>query len=419
MNCQTAGYVCPLLMLAAIAMGLAVFVWRRYQEPEAMSCVWLMLGVSGWLLGYAGQLASQEISAKVLWAKIAYLGIVVVPPAWLIFVLRFTQRDRWLTRRNLALLAIEPVITLFLVWTTELHGLHYRNIRLDPTNSFLVVDFGIWFWVDIAYEYVLLAVGSLLLLHKYRHSAHPQRGQAGVLLIGVAIPWAVEVLSLSGLRPVANLNLTPFSLFVTGLAVVWGLMRFSLFDIVPAAHRAVVKSMRDGLIILDARDRIVDINPAGQRIIGQTQGETMRSFGRVLFVEPDQIVRRQSADEILTEIVLNQGEQQRNYEIRISPLLDAGHHPVGQLIQLHDISDHRRAEQERNKLISSLEQALAQVDALQGLLPVCAECRRIRDGAGRWRRMEEYVTSHSTVEFSHTVCPDCRRRLYPDFEHKE
>ena len=77
------------------------------------------------------------------------------------------------------------------------------------------------------------------------------------------------------------------------------------------------------------------------------------------------------------------------------------------------------SEMERDKLIAQLEEALAQVRALQGLLPICSSCKRIRDYAGRWRQMEEYVSSHSTTEFTHGLCLDCRRKLYPDFGPEE
>jgi len=420
MHSQSVAYVRALLLLAAISVGLAYFVWRRYRRPKVTWCVLLILAVAGWLVGYALELGSATLSAKILWAKIQYLGIGMVPFAWLAFVLRYTGQDRWLTPRNLALLAIVRLVTLALVWTTELHGLVFQNVRLDPSGSFLVVDFGLWFWVDTAYAYLLLTIGSVALLQQLLSASYPYRGQAAALLIGVSIPWVVQVLSLSNLNPVPYLDLTPFSFLFTVLAAVWGVAQFRLFDIVPVARDAVIRSMSDGLIVLDPWNRVVDINPAAQRIIGQRRGEALDlEPARVLFAEPDLIVRRRDgAEEVHSEIVLTEGEEHRHYDLCITPLHDGRDRLVGQLIHLSDITEHRRADEEREKLIARLEEALAQVRALRGLVPVCASCKRIRDYAGRWRGMEEYVASHSNAEFSHGLCPECSKRLYPDFSYE-
>jgi hypothetical protein len=76
----------------------------------------------------------------------------------------------------------------------------------------------------------------------------------------------------------------------------------------------------------------------------------------------------------------------------------------------------RRKEEERELLIRELQEALANVKTLSGLLPICASCKNIRDDQGYWKRIEEYITSRTEAEFSHSICPDCRKKLYPDFK---
>jgi AmiR/NasT family two-component response regulator len=75
-------------------------------------------------------------------------------------------------------------------------------------------------------------------------------------------------------------------------------------------------------------------------------------------------------------------------------------------------------EQERQKLISDLQGALAKVKVLSGLLPICASCKNIRDEEGYWHRVEEYIRDHSEADFSHSVCPTCAQRLYPEYFNK-
>lgn len=75
--------------------------------------------------------------------------------------------------------------------------------------------------------------------------------------------------------------------------------------------------------------------------------------------------------------------------------------------------------EERKKLIVELQEALAEVKALSGLLPICVSCKKIRDDKGYWNKLEAYIQKHSEAEFTHSICPDCCARLYPELYDKE
>jgi PleD family two-component response regulator len=74
----------------------------------------------------------------------------------------------------------------------------------------------------------------------------------------------------------------------------------------------------------------------------------------------------------------------------------------------------KRAEAERTKLIGELQEALQEVRQLRGIIPICARCKKVRDDGGYWQQVEHYISTHSEVEFSHSLCPACIRELYPD-----
>jgi PAS domain S-box-containing protein len=96
------------------------------------------------------------------------------------------------------------------------------------------------------------------------------------------------------------------------------------------------------------------------------------------------------------------------------PLYDRAGNAIGTFGISRDITERKRADAERERLITELREALSKIKALQGLLPICASCKRIRDDRGHWNRMESYIQEHSEAEFSHGVCPDCIHKLYPD-----
>ena len=84
-----------------------------------------------------------------------------------------------------------------------------------------------------------------------------------------------------------------------------------------------------------------------------------------------------------------------------------------------DITQRKRREEEREKLLQELQDALAEVKTLSGLIPICASCKKIRDDKGYWNQLENYISSHSDAQFSHGICPECAEKLYGDFLKKK
>jgi len=84
-----------------------------------------------------------------------------------------------------------------------------------------------------------------------------------------------------------------------------------------------------------------------------------------------------------------------------------------------DITERKQIEEERERLIKELQDALADVKTLSGLVPICANCKQIRDDKGFWMQVESYIQERSQARFSHGICPDCMKKLYPEFIPEE
>src|SRR5437667_8045302 len=104
--------------------------------------------------------------------------------------------------------------------------------------------------------------------------------------------------------------------------------------------------------------------------------------------------------------------------LTISPLKDAHGKVIGVSTVALDISKRKREEAEWMRLIQELTEALAHVKTLSGLLPICASCKKIRDDKGYWQQVETYIADHSEADFTHGICPDCVKRLYPEYPIK-
>ena len=108
-----------------------------------------------------------------------------------------------------------------------------------------------------------------------------------------------------------------------------------------------------------------------------------------------------------------------NVSLSISAIKDTLGKIVGASTIARDVTERKQMEIEREKFVSELQEALARIKVLSGLLPICANCKKIRDDQGYWRQIEVYIRDHSDAEFSHGICPGCAKKLYPEVFDKK
>jgi len=342
-------YLFPVVIAAVISAGLALYAWRRRLMAGIAPFSILMLAVAVWTLGYALELAGADVPTKLFWLNIEYLGIVIVPVAWLTLALQYTGRTKWLAPRLLVLLSIEPLITLVLIWTNDIHHLIHAKVGLEISSAFtvLVITRGTWYWINVVYSFLLLLLGTALIVSfipTLRRSASVYRGQVSALCIAVLVPWVSNAVTDFGLSPLPNLDLTPLAFTVTGIAMAWSLFRFRLLDITPVARYAVVESMSDAVMVLDKYNRITDLNPAAQRLLGHTLSELVgQPAAMVASAWSDQTERFRDVTEAHEEIVLTVDGTPRSFDLRISPLSGRHGSLSGRLMVLRDITERKQA----------------------------------------------------------------------------
>ena len=117
---------------------------------------------------------------------------------------------------------------------------------------------------------------------------------------------------------------------------------------------------------------------------------------------------------------INADGSKQYFIVTARPFLDGKGQVTGIVESFQDITDRKEAEIERDKLLGELKSALSKVKLLSGFLPICASCKKIRDDKGYWNQIESYIKKHSEAEFSHSICPDCAKKLYPELiDHLE
>jgi len=337
----------PLVVAAAISGALAWYTWRNRRATGVTPFSLLMLILFEWGLTYILHLAATELPLKVLWLNISFIGVVATPVAWLTFAFEYTGRQVWINARRLAMLSIIPLTTLIIIFTDKRHHLFRTSESLAREGGFLLLNTtnGPWFWVHAAYTYILIMIGLFLIVRALLRWPAQYRGQMVWILLATLAPLIANVITIFKLLPIL-IDLTPFAFAVTGMGMAYALFRHRLLDIAPLARDLVIEGMKDGMMVLDANRRIVDINPAAQNILGLS-GEKQfigKPVAEVLSQWPALIERYRDVADAEDEITLGEGELRRWYELHLSTLRDENQLVTGRVVTIRDITRRKKAE---------------------------------------------------------------------------
>lgn len=360
-------YTVIMLMSSATALLVARILWPKRDQPGAVWLLILMVAIAFWGVGNGMEAAAPDIPSKLFWSKVSYIGVTNAPPLFFIFALEFCLQSRWVTLRNLILLWIIPFATLIFAATNEFHHLIWTYLTPSPIagSSMYIYHYGIWFWVGIIYAYILV-VGSTAILFsaalRYRRLYHDQ---AIILLIAIPIPCIANIIYVSRIGPFEGYDFAPFAFLVTGAMIVLGVYRFRLLDLVPVTRDALIETMRDAVLVLDTQDRIVDMNPAFQKMmwnqlpipIGSPSAEILSKW-----ISPESL----QSKSYTTEIFLK--NTSRYYELTVSQIQSRNDHSAGKMVLFRDMTERKIAEKELALANERLQTQLEENQRLQDQL---------------------------------------------------
>jgi PAS domain S-box-containing protein len=344
MHWQYTPYTLPVVVAAVVSAGVAFLAWRRRPAAGATSFTLLMLTVTWYALATALTLSDATLSGQYFWTRMGILGLFTIPVALLAFALKYTGHQKWLTPRNVVLLLIPPLATQALAWTNNSHRLLFAEIRpvLDGDVLYLSFTRGAFMNVINAYAYLLLLLATFLLGRAFVRSPRLYRGQIGILLAGILPIWLVNAIQLLGLNPLP-VPPTPLLFTLFGLTGTLSLYHYRLFDIMPVARDAIIESMDDAVIVLDVQDRVVDLNPAAEKIVGRTDSEAIgQPVAQVFPAWKDLAEAHRDAAEARTELALGRSGALRYFDLHLSSLYRRKR-PAGRLIVLRDITEREQA----------------------------------------------------------------------------
>lgn len=266
-------YALTLIISSLLVGGLSVVIGLKL-EDSVRWIVFAMLSSSIWGFFYGIELTAQSIPDMLIWSKIQYIGLVLAAPCWMVFVLKYTEYDKFRTRWLLPAIFVLPVLTFLIVLTNSWHHLHYKSNWLITSGPFpiLGIEKGSWYPVQVAYSYLLYLLGTVILWRRFRYSNLHFKRQTRLLIVAGFFPVVINVFyQISWLRPFEGLDVTPYTFLLTYLLIGIAILRFNLLNLKPVARDKILEVMARGAIVFDHRNKIVDFNRSANKFFENPQ----------------------------------------------------------------------------------------------------------------------------------------------------
>jgi diguanylate cyclase (GGDEF)-like protein/PAS domain S-box-containing protein len=323
---------------AAVMAGLAAAGWRRRDTAAMPHLVVGMLCTAEWALAYALELTAP-ISQVQLWGTLKYVGIVALPPVWVMFVTAFTRR-RLLSRKALALLAIEPLAVLALLSDTRTDQL--VRFYADPSIDRVAAS-GPLFWVHLAYTGLVMWTATGFLVAALWRQPHVHRRRARLLVATSLLPWLLNLLYNFAVPPFAAVDLTPFAFLASEAVLLWGIAGLSTPDLRRVRRADIFEAVSEPVLVLDGAGRVVDANPAAERALGVRLPELVGDHVRDVVPSVADVLATVDAGH---DPHLEASLGGRIYDLRVSQRTDRHGHVTSSLLTAHDVTERKATERE-------------------------------------------------------------------------
>jgi PAS domain S-box-containing protein len=354
-------HVLLMFFTSGLMTGLAVYAWQRRGRLGGLAIGLLMAAGAVWTFAAGVEAGVVDPLQKILWSKMEYIGFINTAPLTFIFVVQYFQRNTWITPRRVILLWIIPLLTLALAWTNEFHGLIWPGFSLGSREmNVLVYQHGIVFWIMILYEYWLFFLAIVILVRFLLSTRWRFRWQGLAMIAALLFPAFGGIIYLANISSVPGLDWSPIYSAMTGIVLWVSTQNFGFLDLVPIARESIFELMQDAVVVLDCSGRVIELNPAAKRVLGNTPnlyGEYI--WKQELFSAPQQQLEPQIrkkfpagidaslfASPIRFQTMLQiQGSTNRYYQISISPLQRSDGPLSGHLLYLQEVTALHQAEE--------------------------------------------------------------------------
>lgn len=341
-----------LFLATAIMLFVAFLCYRKRHLPVTKTMILTMLAAAFYSFGCAFEVLSRNLGEVKLSLQIEYIGIPFVCTLWLLQVIQFTGTAARYRKRLAAALFVVPVMIFFLHLTNDWHHLVYERYVLNVNESvpLYTTAKGLGYTVHAVYNYAVLIAGIALFVPMYLRALPIVRKQIAVLLLGAIAPTLFNLCFWLGIQ----VDLTPLGFAVSGVAYVWGILRFNLLQLTPIALTKVFETIRDGVILLDNENRIVSYNAAAAQVLPELdlRPRYPANMDEVLSDSPELLGRLHAGSAIDERFPFHRSDADRSkyYNCSLSPIHDSSGATIGRILMFNDITELKENEARLHEL---------------------------------------------------------------------
>ena len=350
MQFQYIPYIWSLIGSACMTLFLGIYELLVGKKANGITCFVLsMFVVTIWSSCNALEMSSLDFSTKLFWANMQYFAYCYSPVTLLALCMQFTGYDEWVNNKRVLWFAVIPTIIIVLVWTDGLHGLMRYDMNIDDSGLFPVITkkYGPAFYIHAAYSYILNITACVLLIRRISIKNVVYRRQALALLVGMSFIIVPNIMYILGISVVKKFDITPVFFGPAALIMSWGIFRYKMFDLVPLARTTVIETMNAGVIVIDLQERILDVNPAFEKILGKEASKIYtRTVGEACSNIPELVRACVDRSVANAEFSIENNHIQKVYEVLLSPLTYKNGILIGRLAMIYEITEKKQAEQE-------------------------------------------------------------------------
>ncbi len=351
-----------LVINSIFAITTIVLITRKFDVAGRDALIMMLCSLAIWSFAYAMITFSNDLETKKFWLRVENVGILSQPVFWIIFILGYSRQGRALNWVYIALLSIVPAVSMMMIASDRWFHLYYSSVKLlDGNYGPLVIERGPWYGVAVFQAYALDLIATILLIWRFIQFRNIFRTQLVFLIVAALIPLftnvGYQVVSIFLPSLFLPVDLTPISFTISISLISSGIFRTRLLDLVPIARDVVMEHIPEMVFVVDAHDRVLDVNTVAEKWLGKTRDQIIGKDPIEIFGQWPELYNRFLTTEKTREEVKIYGDPPLTLEVVITPLYN-NEKINGRVVLAYDIT-------KRKQLELDLKAKIIEIDSLR------------------------------------------------------
>jgi two-component system LytT family sensor kinase len=315
-----------------------VYAYKRRNVPGAKYFILLMLAAIVYNGGYIGEINSLDFSSALFWFNLEHIGIPVEQYAWVMTCLAYIQLPKKSLRRAQYVLLYHPLAVLLIFFTNQYTHFYISSYRFTSNGYFHVIlsDKGPLYMVLVASATLLALISTVFYIRAYLQAPKLQRNGYIIMILGSLFPWFAGYLNIANISYL-GIDYYPVISIISGLLFAYGIFKFRVLNTASLAMQTIFRQAKEGTLLIDQADRIIDVNDAFQRIYPELN-RLSHTVSFASFVQGHPEFSDAGDEDFKQQFQRKVDGEERYYSAEIVKILSEDGLPIGKIFTITDVT---------------------------------------------------------------------------------